>query len=83
MTFEEFQNEATICVNCDELPVIEEEAKRLYFTEAEPRTKYICYCPRCRWLGQKSGRCKTPENAVKSWNKYNLDFFRRNPDGGY
>ena len=76
MTKEQFDEQATICTVCDSSPLLRKEIKEIMFSGEPPKVNYICYCPECFWAGQKSGYCKSPEGAIKSWN-------RKNAKGGW
>jgi len=72
MTAEEFSAEAIVCSYCGEEPKLVKETVEELFSGKPPRERYICRCDACSYMGFKSGRCKTPEAAVRSWNKKNI-----------
>lgn len=72
MTKEQFDEQATICTICDSSPLLKKETKEILFTSEQPKEFYVCYCPMCYWSGHRSGYCKTPEAAIKSWNRKNF-----------
>lgn len=69
MTKEEFSEQAISCPECGDEPILRHDIKETMFTDKPPKEVYFCKCPCCEWMGLKSGFCKSPEGAVKSWNK--------------
>ena len=69
MTEEQFKAEVICCNACCEEPVIIHQKKETLFSDDNPKEYYVCQCPRCFYMGYKSGYCKTPEGAVRSWNR--------------
>lgn len=69
MTKEEFISEAICCPLCCGEPIIRHEIVEELFSDKPALERFICRCPMCYYMGLKTGYCKTPEGAVKSWNK--------------
>lgn len=70
MTEEYFEKHVLKCKVCGDIPILLSE------TSLFPKTgdkKYRVVCWSCKWddgeYGSKTGLCKTPENALKIWNK--------------
>lgn len=71
MTKEDFDNKVLLCKTCGQKPVL--EGVTSLFDVTRTNVKYRVICPECAWedgqLGNKTGLCKTPEGALKAWNK--------------
>ena len=71
MTEEYFKKHVLNCNKCGSKPLLVSDSSVLSKTDEE---KYRVICWTCKWdcgeHGNKTGLCKTPESALKSWNKH-------------
>lgn len=76
MTEEYFNSHVLRCERCGSIPKMIKETKGSLFSISDKNNdtgKYRIVCWTCKWdcgeMGNKTGLCKSPENALKVWNK--------------
>ena len=66
---EDYFHENVICCNmCGNEPIIIRQIREELFSRKQPVERYVCKCTQDDYMGYKSGYCKTPEAALRSWN---------------
>lgn len=70
MTEEYFNEHALKCNKCGSKPLLVTE-NSMYAKNDDDKYRVICWG--CKWedgeYGNRTGLCKTPESALKTWNK--------------
>lgn len=70
MTEEYFKDHVLKCKKCGDIPLLTVETP-MFSDSKEDKYRVICWS--CKFedgtYGNKTGLCKTPENALKAWNR--------------
>ena len=70
-----FEENVIKCKVCGSIPTMAKVTKGSIFslTTDDSNAKYCVICEECEWEdgsgSQRTGLCKTPEGALKAWNK--------------